>query len=385
MKTYQHQLPWEGGPLQGTKYLAQLAPLLERLRPIGTERDKAGNREFFFDQYASLLLLYFFNPTLTSLRGLEKTTDLKKVQQRLGCKHISRSTLSEAGAVFDPEPLREILMELAQQMPPATLPAEQAALRTLTAVDGSLLPALPRMVWALWQDETHRAGKLHLHFEVARGIPVDASVTVGQGSEVHELRQHLQAGCLYVLDRGYAAYGLLADILAAHASFVVRTKENTAFTVLEERPLLAAAQVAGVVQDVIVDRLGTSHHKQEIRQPLRLVEVADGASRVLLLTDQLDWPAELVALAYRYRWTVELFFRWLKCILGCRHWLGESLGAVTIQVYMALIVSLLLTIWTNRKPTKRTFEMICHYFTGWATEDELQRHIDQLQQTTKPA
>jgi IS4 transposase len=77
-------------------------------------------------------------------------------------------------------------------------------------------------------------------------------------------------------------------------------------------------------------------------------------------------PAELVALAYRYRWTVELFFRWFKCILGCRHWQGESLNALTIQVYAGLIASLLLTVWTNQKPNKRTFEMMCHYMAGWA-------------------
>lgn len=374
---YQHQLNLPLEPLRGWRYLEQMASKLERLHEVGTARDKAHNRDFFFDQYAGLLLLYFFNPTVTSLRGLQAMTDLASVQRHLNARRVSLGTLSEAGTVFDPEPLREIFMALSAQIAPAQLPPQQAALRTLTAVDGTLLPALPRIVWALWQDSAHRAAKLHLHFEVGRGIPVDASITKGNGGEVRQLRQHLQAGRLYVLDRGFAAYGLMADILAAHASFIVRVKENMAFTIQEQRSVTSEAHAAGVVCDTILLRVGTSHHKREIRQPLRLVEILTRDSHVLLLTDQLNLPAELVALAYRERWTVELFFRWLKCILGCRHWLGESLNALTIQVYAGLIASLLLVVWSNQKPNKRTFEMVCHFLAGWATEEELQRHLDQ--------
>ena len=142
--------------MQGGRYLKQLAPKLERLHDIGTSRDKAHNRDFFFDQYVGLLLLYFFNPTVTSLRGLQKMTDLDAVQRYLGVQSISRSALSEAGTVFDPESLREIFRELSSEVAPAQLSAQHAVLRALTTVDGSLLPALPRMVWALWQSETHR-------------------------------------------------------------------------------------------------------------------------------------------------------------------------------------------------------------------------------------
>mgnify|MGYP001552512822 CR=1 FL=1 len=67
--------------------------------------------------------------------------------------------------------------------------------------------------------------------------------------------------------------------------------------------------------------------------------------------DRLDLPVERIALGYRYGWTVELFFPWLKCILGRRHWLGESLNALTIQIYAGLIASLLLTVWSNQKLT----------------------------------
>jgi hypothetical protein len=73
-----------------------------------------------------------------------------------------------------------------------------------------------------------------------------------------------------------------------------------------------------------------------------------------------------------------LFFRWLKCILGCRHLLANSRKGVTIQVYLAIIASLLISLWVGRKPTMRTLEMLQFYFTGWATEDKLKAHLDQL-------
>jgi hypothetical protein len=81
---------------------------------------------------------------------------------------------------------------------------------------------------------------------------------------------------------------------------------------------------------------------------------------------------------------VELFFRWFKCILGRRHLLAESVNGVTIQVDVALIASLLLSLWVGQKPTKRTFEMLfCFFFAGWATEAELLAHITKLQDAPK--
>jgi hypothetical protein len=374
---YQDQIILDGVPLRGAKYLEQMATCLARLHDVGTAHDKANNRQFFCDQYVGLLLLYFFNPTVRTLRGMRKLTDLGSVQRRLKCQRVSLSSLSEAGSAFDAEPVREIFKELSAHMPATRMLNQHHALRTLTAVDGSLLPALPRMVWALWLNEHHHAAKLHLHFEVARGIPVDASITTGQGSEVRQLRQHLQAGRLYVLDRGYACQDLLVDIQAARASYIVRVKECTAFTTARQLPIAPNASAAGVVRDVIVERLGSGHHKRKLFQPVRLVEIQTDASRLMLLTDQLEMPADLIALAYRHRWSIELFFRWFKCILGCRHLLGESLNALSIQVYSGLIASLLLSIWANQKPTRRTFEMVCHYMAGWATEEELQQHLNE--------
>ena len=96
---------------------------------------------------------------------------------------------------------------------------------------------------------------------------------------------------------------------------------------------------------------------------------------LLLVTDLLTVPAESIALLYRHRWTVELFFRWFKCVLGFQRLIFESREGMEIMVYCALIASLLISLWTGRKPTRRTLEMVQLYFQGWAQLDELQAHI----------
>jgi hypothetical protein len=376
--------------LQGFKYFRLLGPLLEGLHDHATARDRAGNRRLHFDQLVSLLLLYFFSPALTSLRGLQQASGLAKVQGRLGGPRAGLGTLSEAAHVFDPELLRPILAALAERATPVVTGREAEALRQLTAVDGSLLPALPRMAWALWQDADHRAARMHVQFDVLRGVPRDATVTAGNGAERDQLRAMLQPGRPYVFDGGDAEYASFRAVREAGSSFIGRVREDAAFVVAEERPIAAEAKSAGVIRDVVVSRLGTDHHKDELRRPVRLVFVAiakvreDGSAVVLVLcTDRLDLPADLVALGYKFRWSVELFFRWLKCILGCRHLLLESPRGVALQVYVALIASVLVSLWTGHKPTKRTFEMLCFYFSGMASLEELITHIEKLSDQPK--
>jgi hypothetical protein len=307
---------------------------------------------------------------------------LDKVQKLLGVSRVSLGSFSEATGVFDAEPLRAIVQELAAHAVPLQHGREAEALQGLSAVDGTLLPALPRMVWALWQDDTHHAAKMHLQFDVLKGVPADATITPGASSEPKQLRLMLQPDRLYVIDRGYAGYQLFHDIINAHSSFVGRVHDNTVFTVAEERVVSAEARAAGVSRDVVINHLGAKP-SDPIGQNIRLVIVRrtkpDGSSEDLwLLTDRLDLPAELVALAYHFRWTIELFFRWFKCILGCRHLLSESQNGVAIQCYVALIASLLIVLWTGCKPTKRTWEMIQFYLIGWASLAELQQHIANL-------
>ena len=246
------------------------------------------------------------------------------------------------------------------------------------------MPALPRMAWALWVDEKHRAAKMHLAFEVLRGIPTHVSITEGNGSEKNQLRAMVEAGRLYVIDRGYAEYELFQEVVDAESSFIGRIRDNAVWELIEERPVSEQARAAGVRCDLVV-WLGSSKSAKAFKQPVRVVEVVTGKTDskgqpevLLLATDRMDLDAELVALGYKFRWTVELFFRWFKCILGCRHLLSDSQNGVEIQVYLAIIASLLISLWTGRKPTKATFEMIRFYFIGWASEEELLKHLESL-------
>jgi hypothetical protein len=378
--------------LQGFKYFRLLGPLLAHLHAAGTERDRAGNRQLFYDQYATLLLLYFFSPIVTSLRGLQQATTLATVQARFGLRPTALGTLSEAAQVFDAALLHEVIGALGQRIPPPALATERAALRALTAVDGSLLPALPKMTWALWQDAQHRAAKMHVAFEVLRQIPVNVTVTAGNASERTEWRRLVQPGGFYVVDRGYTDYALFQELHDLPCHFLARVQYNAAYEVQEERPVSAAAQAAGVRRDCLIRRLGTPHQSRLLPQPFRVVLVASGKTTaqgteevLVLVTNHLDLEAEVVALAYRFRWAVELFFRWLKCVLGCRHLLSQSANGARLQVYVAIIASLLISLWVGRPPTKRTYEMLCFYRSGWASAAEMIAHLDRWHFRSPPA
>ena len=377
--------------LQGFKYFRLLGPLLAHLHLTATERDRAGNRQLFYDQYASLLLLYFFNPVVTSLRGLQQTTTLANVQERLGVRQTSLRALSEAADGFDAALLHEVLTTLGARLRPHLPLAEHAALAPLIAVDGRLWPALPRMAWALWQDDQHRAAQMPVAFAVLRQGPVEVTVTAGNGSERAEGRRLVQPGGFSVVDRGSVDSSWWQELHEVPCRFLWRVQDNAAYEVQEERALSPAAVHAGVVCDAVLRRLGTPHPTRLLPPPFRVVQVAPGKTRqdgtpdiVVLVTNRLNLAAELLAVAYRYRWAVELFFRWVKCVLGCRHLLSQGINGVRLQVYAAFIASLLSSLWGGRAPTKRTYERLCFYLSGWATEAEFMAHIDRLHLKAPP-
>jgi IS4 transposase len=174
-------------------------------------------------------------------------------------------------------------------------------------------------------------------------------------------------------------------------SFIGRVKANTAYEVQEERPVAAAAQAAGVQRDAVLRRLGTAPHCRLLPHPFRVVCVAtgktdgNGTPEVMgLVTHRLDLDADLVALAYRYRWAVERCFRWVQWVLGCRHLLSQTANGVRMHVYVALIASRLISLWVGHAPTKRTYEMRCFSLSGWARETELIAPIDRLHLKAPP-
>jgi hypothetical protein len=383
--------------VRGLKYFDRLAPLLERLHDVGCKRDVAGNRSLHFDQYCMLILLYFFNPVVKSLRGLQQASELKNVQKKLGCPRTSLGSLSESVSVFDPDRLKEIIAELGEQLEPLGRdPRLKDVSGTITLVDSTLLSILPHLTEASLKP-TNTSGlvkwRLHTHFEVDRHIPRRIDVTADAGGDCDEravLERTLQSDRLYVMDRGYAKFALFNRIVASQSSYVCRIRDNSALETLRERPLSAEALAERVTGDRIVS-LGGDSNRERPDHEVRLITIqakphqkrtiapgpgCDGTLRIA--TNLLDVPAEVIALLYHYRWVIEIFFRFFKQILGCRHLLSGSRNGIEIQTYCAIIACMLISLWTGKKPTLRTHEMICWYFIGVADLDELLTHIEKL-------
>jgi Transposase DDE domain len=389
--------------VRGLKYFDRLAPLLGRLRDVGCERDRAGNRELHFDQYCLLVLLYLFNPIVTSLRGLQQASELAKVQKRLGCSRAALGSLSESVTVFEPERLREIVLELGAELKPLGRdPRLKDVPGTLMAVDGTLLAALPRLMQASLLKRTTGSGlvkwRLHTHFEVDRWVPTRIEVTPDGGGTHDEravLERTIQADHTYVMDRGYAKFALFNAIVAAGSSYVCRLRDNSHYRTLESLPLTDADRALNVVSDQRIEIGLLGKPESRVDHQVRLITVrtsphtsrgkyrggstgpsSDGLLRIC--TNLIDVPAETIALIYLYRWTIEIFFRFFKHVLGCRHLLSHSRKGIEIQTYCAIIACMLISLWTGRKPTLRTYEMICFYLAGMASEEELLAHLAKL-------
>ena len=383
----------------GLKYFNQLGPLLQRLHDDGCERDKAGNRKLHFDQYCMLLLLYLFNPTLTSLRGIQQASELKKVQKKLGCARASLGSLSEATSVFDSERLKEIIGELADQLKPLQHDRRLTDIKqTITLVDGTLLSALPLMMEAAWRKANDGKGKvkwrLHTHFEILRGVPTRIDVTRDAGGDTDErvvLARVVESDRLYVGDRGYLKFALFDQIVNAQSSYVCRLPDHLGWTVTEERYRDDDAEINEIISDQIVRFSDSSNLNHKVRVVCIRVNphttrggAGGGASSVgsdgilRIATSLLDVPAEVIGLLFSQRWAIEIFFRFFKHILGCRHLISHDQNGIEIQTYCAIIACMLIALWTGKKPTLRTYEMICFYFTGLADEDELMAHIGKL-------
>jgi hypothetical protein len=396
--------------LKGLKYFNQLMPLLERLRPIGTARDKAGNRKLFFDHYCAYILLFLFNPIVDSLRGIQQASQLNKVQKKLGCPRTSLGSLSEATAVFDPEPVKQIASELAGRLQPLADNRQFPEVKHLiTAVDGSIVSTLSRIVQAAYlkspsDGRSLSAYRLHTHFDIERGLPTRIDVTSacnsGDADERAVLQKTLQSDHCYVMDRGYAKFALFNAIATIDSSYVCRVRDNSVYEVIEERALSEAARQAGVVRDAVVQMGQERDEDNRPNHAMRLLLIqttphtkrgktgsgsagpaSDGYLRIV--TNLLTVPAEVLAFIYQKRWLIEIFFRFLKHILGCRHLLSTDPVGIEIQAYCAIIACLLIALWTGKTPTKRTYEMLCWYFIGWADDEELLAHLDKLKEQSK--
>jgi hypothetical protein len=397
--------PIDPRQLRGLRRLKQLLPVLGSLRDVGCARDVAGNRELHFDEYVTLVLLYLCNPMLDSLRTLRDAAALDQVSKLLGVKRFSLGSFSESVRVFDPDKLKAVLGQLAGELEPVNADPRLAAAGLadrLTLVDGTVLDAVATVAAAVWlpfQDGTAKhAWKLHVQLDFDTFVPeVDGLAltnarNTGESDEKHVLRKALRPGHCYVMDRWFGQFTLFNEINAVGSSYVCRVKENSRFAVAEERALSDRDLAAGVVRDAGV-RMGLGsepHARPDHAIRVVVIEAEPHAKRggrrgktagpgnkgtIVIATNLLDVPAEIIALIYRHRWAVEIFFRFFKQVLGCRHLLSHRPEGVLIQIYCAIIACMLINLWTGKRPNKYTVQMLAFYFMGVATEAEVRAHL----------
>jgi hypothetical protein len=403
-------LPITLDQLQGMKQLRRVAGLLSSLHQAGCDRDKAQNRELHFDDYVLLILLYLFNPMIDSMRCLQKVSDLPEIRERLGIKRFSMGSFSESCRVFDPSMLQAVVDQLAKGL----LPVQRAALLMdlpgkLTLVDSTVIQTLCTVAEAMFLplgDGRHtHAWRLHLQLDVDHHVPAVWEITepknTGRGDEKSVLRRNLSSDHTYVLDRWYAQFTLWNDIKSAGSSYVCRMRDNCVYDIIENRPLDKAAMDAGVISDQIVQMGLSKKPGERADHPTRLICVkctphkkrgkgkrhgvgqtgptSDGVLRIV--TDLLDVPAHIIAFLYSYRWMIEIFFRFFKQTLGCRHLLSTRIEGVQIQVYAAVIYCLMLNTLTGKKPTKWMVTLMALYLQGLASDEDVLRELNKPDNT----
>lgn len=324
--------------------------------------------------YLSLYLFGLLNPVTRTLRGLSAASRLARVQKEVCTRAVPRATFSDAQHLLDPALLEKVFSDLSAKIPAAPADPRQGQWQWL-ARDGSLFAALPRMSWALYgggrpkaDGAPARAVRLHLSLHILDDKPVQAAVRPGRDCERQVWQEQWEKGAAYVGDRLYAQhYALLPELEEKGCAYVLRLRANAVLTQTEELPVAAADRAAGVTRQAWA-------HLGQAAVRVRVVWIAGEKEELLLVTNLAPeaLSAALVSQLYRQRWKIELFFRWVKCILGCGHWLAESERGATIQIYLALIAALLLQLYTGRRPTKRMLELIRFYLLGWASGVELE-------------
>jgi hypothetical protein len=359
----------------------------ERVAELASKRGVAASwadprRRLEHGQYLSLFLLGLVNPVVRTMRALCAASALERVQREVCGHRVSLGSFSEAQSLVDPAFLETLFGQLARELkgPPPKDPRE-AALYWL-AQDSSLWRALPRMDWALYgggrAGSPNRAVRLHLGFHLLEDKPVVAQVSTGKLCERKAWRQKWQSGAAYVGDRYYGEdYGIFQELSAKGCHFVLRVCSNAVVQVQEELSVNEQDRKAGVIRQAWV-RLGVDGRVRRRCARVRMVWVQTPTAGTLQLVTNLVpevLSAELVARVYRRRWQIECFFRWVKCLLGCRHWLAESPSGVSHQLYLALIAAVLFQHALGQRPNQRIFELIRLYQMGVATLDELMKGV----------
>jgi hypothetical protein len=208
----------------------------------------------------------------------------------------------------------------------------------------SLFPHFPYV-------STKAAVKLHLGLDIRGSIPAFFDMTSGKVNDMNYL-DHIvfEAGSFYIMDRGYLDFERLYRIHKADAFFVTRAKRNTR---MERRYSNPVDRATGVIADQIVFLTGVDT-PEKYPDTLRRIKYHDPEGRVyVFLTNNLSASASSIALLYKNRWQIELFFKWIKQHLKIKAFWGRSENAVKTQICIALCTYLIVAILKKRLGVKR--------------------------------
>lgn len=332
--------------------------------------------------YLSLFLFVLVNPVIASFRAAAKASRLQRIQQEVCSAAVSKSSLSEMQHLLDPTLLEELVASLSAQIKGPAPKDPRSAWQAWMARDSSLFAATHRMFWAQYgggkAGRHNHAVRFHVSFELWDEKPARVAVTPGKVCERKAWRKQLEPGATYVGDRYFAEdYKLFGQLEELGCWFVLRLRDEAVAQVLAENAITDEDRNASILSDQWV-QLGSTKRYQTGR--LRLITVRKTSGTVMRLVTNLG-PAEMscreVQTLYRRRWQIECYFRWIKCLLGCRHWLVESPQGAATQLYVAVIAGLLLQLALGRRPNKRLWELVQFYLMGWASAEELMRTVHE--------
>lgn len=220
------------------------------------------------------------------------------------------------------------------------LPNQHYDFGELIAIDGSLINAVLSMAWADYRKNSKKA-KIHLGFNINKGIPSKIYFTDGNGAERPFVSQILSTGQTGVSDRGYQEHAEFDSLQAEGKSFVIRIKANTTKTVVCEYDVKADSIVFYDAEVL----LGTVQNNNQTQKPVRLVGYRVDDVNYWVATDRRDLTAEQIAEIYKLRWEIESFFAWWKRHLKVYHLIARSQYGLMVQILGGLITYLLLTIY----------------------------------------
>ena len=299
-----------------------------------------------------------------SLRDIEACLNAQASKlYRLGFRapHIARNTMSNANAVRDWRIYADFaqhLIGMARDLYAGdTLPGLEG-LDTVYALDSSTIDlCLSVFPWAPFKS-TKAAIKLHTLLDLRGSIPSFIYISDGKMHDVKVLDLlQPEPGAFYVMDRGYLDFERLARLDNAGSFFVTRAKSNTQVRRRYSRPV---DRSTGLVCDQTVVLTGY-YTRKGFDSPLRRVKFNDPETgkTLVFLSNNFALPAMTIAKLYKYRWRVELFFKWIKQHLRIKAFFGETENAVKTQIWSAVCVYVLVAIVKKRLAIKASlYEML---------------------------